>query len=120
MQRWRTTLHLGSSSVKLLMTDEEGHDILRARLPRRSDHPRALLTLLEGLALWCGVPVTAVVSAADSARRSCDSGLFGGQVWPAESALVHFDFVEAGKQHRLRGLGSFREVLRAHGHGGRR
>jgi hypothetical protein len=111
---WKTTMRVNHLEVKLLVTDEEGKECLRARLPHRPEHPRALLTLLEGLALWSGAPLTAAVSVAGSARTSCDSMLFGGVVWPAESALVHVQYVDTVQPRRLRGLGSFREVLRAH------
>jgi hypothetical protein len=117
MSTWSTTLRV-TDTVKLLITDEEGNDLLRARLPRRCYHPRALLTLLEGLALWGGTPLTAVISVDDSAGRS-DADLFGGQLWPAESALVRFDFHRSCQQLRLRGLGDFRDVLVIHPRGGR-
>ncbi len=115
MGTWSVTLRL-STQVKLLITDEDGNDVLRARLPRRCDHPRALLTLLEGLALWKGAPLAAVISADDSVGRS-DADLFGGRLWPAESALVRFDFHHNCRQLRLRGLGDFRDVLAIHPRG---
>jgi len=120
MARWTTTIHLSHNAVKTLVTDEEGSDVLRARLPRRCDHPRALLTLLEGMALWSGSPLTAVISAPRSAYAAYDPLLFGGDLCPVDSALVRLDFLELGsRQFRLRGLGNFRDVLLAH-HRGRR
>lgn len=117
MSTWATTVQM-TDMVKLLITDEDGNDVLRARLPRRCAHPRALLTLLEGLALWSGSPLTAVISVDESDRRP-SSDLFGGGLWPAESALVRFDYHQRCRQLRLRGLGDFRDVLAIHPRGGR-
>jgi hypothetical protein len=63
MALWPTTLRIGSKELKLLVTSPQGDDVLKARLPVRPRHPRALLTLLEGVALWSGEPVLAVISA---------------------------------------------------------
>jgi hypothetical protein len=54
MSCWKTTVRVESREAKLLVTDEEGDEVMRARLPLHPDHPRALLTLLEALALWSG------------------------------------------------------------------
>lgn len=115
--RWKVTLCVSHREVKLLVTDEDGQEYLRARFPYHPEHPRALLTLLEGLALWSGAPLTAVISVTETVRLSCDSSLFGGVVWPADSALVHVEYLDTVRPRRLRGLGSFREVLRAHSAG---
>ena len=56
MALWPTTLRIGGKELKLLVTSPEGDDLLKARLPIRPPHPRALLTLLEGVALWSGEP----------------------------------------------------------------
>jgi hypothetical protein len=114
MSCWKTTVRVESREAKLLVTDEEGDEVMRARLPLHPDHPRALLTLLEALALWSGSPATAAISVAASARRSCDRDLFGGALWPADSALVRLHFVFPRRPRRLRGLGDFRKVLAVH------
>lgn len=113
MDRWKVTIRVTSRVLKVLVTDSLGEEMVRARLPLSPDHPRSLLTLLEGLALWNGAPVTAAISVADGVRHFCDRELFGGTLWPAESALVRLDFVRAGKVRRLRGVGSFRDVIAA-------
>lgn len=115
MDRWKVTIRITTRAVKVLVTDSLGEEMVRARLPLSPDHPRSLLTLLEGLALWNGAPVTAAISVADGVRPFCGRDLFGGTMWPGESALVRLDFVRAGKVRRLRGLGSFRDVIKAHG-----
>ncbi|MBC8423031.1 hypothetical protein H8E07_02810 [bacterium] len=111
MSTWRTTLRLAAGSLKVLVTDPAGEDLLKARLPIQPSHPRALLTLLEGAALWSGSPLYAAVSAAARPGSSLASGLFGAALWPTESALVRFDFVGPPRRRRsLRGLGDFREL----------
>jgi hypothetical protein len=91
---------------------ESGDEYLRARLPLRMEHPRALLTLLEGLALWSGTsPLSAAVSAAASARDSFACDLFGPDLWPVGSPLVRMLWVDPERRRRLRGMGNFREAL---------
>ena len=114
MSCWKTTIRVRCHETLLLVTDELGDEMLRARLPRRPDHPRALLTLLEGIALWSGSPVTVAISVAVSAQAICDRDLFGDALWPADSALVRLRFVEHRRRRRLRGLGDFRAVLALH------
>ena len=69
MALWPTTLRIGDKELKLLVTSPEGDDLLKARLPIQPPHPRALLTLLEGVALWSGEPLYAVISAGEPPRR---------------------------------------------------
>ena len=70
------------------MTSPTGHDLLKARLPVRSRHPRALLTLLEGVALCSGEPLYAVISAGKYREDWLGSEQWGEELWPDESALV--------------------------------
>jgi hypothetical protein len=113
METWKATVRVTSRTAKVLVTNWEG-DVLRARLPLPPPHPRALLTLLEGVALWSGAPLCVAISVAESVRSRCDEELLGGHIWPADSALVRIDFAEARRLRRLRGLGSFRDVLGVH------
>ena len=110
MTQWRSTLRVNPRHVKLLVTDTELGDLLKAQLPAKPPHPRALLTLLEGLALWSGHPMSAVISAADSATPGLDSALFGDEFWPGESPLVRFQLAVPGSRRRLAGLGDFRAM----------
>jgi len=52
MQDWKVVLRLSRTSALLLIASE-GNDLLKARFDTPPNHPRALLTLLEGLSLWC-------------------------------------------------------------------
>jgi hypothetical protein len=108
MTRWRSTLRVSPREVRLLVTDAMQGDVLKARLPGRPPHPRALLTLLEGLALWNGQTMCAVISAAGAAVPMPDSTLFGDELWPGESPLVRFEVAVPECRKRLPGLGDFR------------
>jgi hypothetical protein len=112
MALWPTTLRIGDPELKLLVTSPEGDDLLKARLPRQTRHPRALLTLLEGVALWSGEPLYAVISAGPHRDDWLGSETWGDDLWPAESALVHFDFALPRAHRPLRGVGDFRAVRR--------
>ncbi|MCR4302311.1 MAG: hypothetical protein NUV51_11925 [Sulfuricaulis sp.] len=91
----------------MVVMDRDGSDVLKARLTPRPQHPRALLTLLEGLSLWSGEILPVVVSAEDPYQ----GGLFGDELWPAESQLVRFRIASpARRKVRLDGLGDFRAV----------
>ena len=111
MHRWDARLRLDREGARLLVTDSLGHDRLKARLPLRPEHPRALLTLLEGVALYSGERIVAALSADDAAARSFASGVRGDEFMPIDSALVRWTFVELSRSgRRLRGLGDFRDL----------
>ena len=61
MRTWHCTLHVTKHEAKLLLTSPEQGDLLKARLDPRPCHPRALLTMLEGLSLWNGHPLCVVL-----------------------------------------------------------
>jgi hypothetical protein len=113
MSRWSTALRIGDKELKLLVTDPEGNDLLKARLPVLPPHRRALLTLLEGVALWSGEPLCAAISA--GARRDdwIIAEEWGDEFWPPESPLVHFDYAISPRTcRRLVGLGDFHGLRR--------
>ena len=111
---WTTTLRTSTHAVTILVTAEDAGDLLKARLPATPKHPRALLTFLEGLALWRGEPLRAVISAASTSPSWIGSGLFGDELWPGESPLVRFTVGNPGyRKARLRGLGDFRPLRSA-------
>jgi hypothetical protein len=112
MALWPTTLRIGGKDLKLLVRSPDGDDLLKARLPVRPPHPRALLTLLEGVALWSGEPVLAVISAGAHREEWLASDAWGDELWPTERQLVHFDYATPPCRARrtLAGLGDFRDV----------
>ena len=114
MRPWQGSVRVTTREVKILVLDPQRGDLLKARLPPGAQHPRALLTLLEGIALWRGQPLRVVLTAASADDgRPCwsGSGLFGDELWPAESQLVRYEV--GGRAHRPRrlvGLGDFRAL----------
>ena len=109
---WKVLLEITPTAVRLLVTSQRG-DIVKAQLPVYSDHCRALTLMLEGLALWCGSPLSVVIFAQHPVDLSFGMGPFGGD-WPEDSALVHFEFVGADKAAgaRIAGVGDFRMLRR--------
>jgi hypothetical protein len=111
MHPFRCTLRVTQHDLKLLVTCPEQGDVLKARLDSRPCHPRALLTLLEGLSLWGGHPLCVALRVAAPCRPWPDSTLFGDELWPAESPLVRFEVVHRDRrQLRLPGVGDFRAL----------
>lgn len=96
--------------AKLLIEGPEG-DALKARFPI-PNHPRALLTLLEGAALWTGSPLCTAISVDRRLDPMSAAALFGGE-WPVESALVRFVYAAPRAKPRrghIAGVGDFRQL----------
>jgi hypothetical protein len=114
MRPWKGSVRATSREVRVLVVDQEQGDLLKARLPLGAQHPRALLTLLEGLALWRGQPLRVALSATSAGDgRPCwsGSGLFGDELWPGESQLVRYEVgARVSRRGRLVGLGDFRSL----------
>jgi len=92
MASWQVFLEPLPRGVRILITDN-GDDRLKALLPDYPVHPRALLTMLEGLALWTEEPLRVVISAERPCSHSLGLGHFAAPPhWPAESDLVRFEF----------------------------
>ena len=112
---WRSTLRVTREETRLLVTHPQG-DLLKARFDTTPSHPRALLTLLEGLSLWSGEPLCVALSVDENCHGLPESRLFGNELWPAESQLVRFDIAHHDRPRRsLRGLGDFRAMRRPGG-----
>jgi hypothetical protein len=92
------------------VTSAEG-DLLKARLPSHVGHPRALVTLLEGLALWEGAPQV-VAAHVDEEGQGCYERIFyGNRPVEPDNVLVTFDVQHgATRGRRLRGMGDFRQL----------
>ena len=112
MQRWSSGLEVRRGRVQVLVKDRGQGDVLKASLPLRSHHPRALLTLLEGLALYQGGRLDAVIVAEPNCPSWHESGLFGDELWPAASPLVRFEVVAHGRREQIGGVGDFRALRR--------
>lgn len=99
--------------TRVLATAGSTETILKARLSATAQHPRAVPTLLEALALWQGAPVRAAVVAdgkdGSSATRLCLDGLADFGAPP----LYTLEFVHGRRRrHRddLDGLGRFHDM----------
>lgn len=106
---WTSKLKMTTRELPLLVNSRECGDVVKARLPSRPHHPRALLTMLQGLALWSGSPMWPVISADNSVQIGCAWALFGDELWPAESQFVRFEPGVPDSRKRLRG-GDFRAL----------
>lgn len=114
---WKVTVHPRTWITMLLVTDPHRDEILKASLPTPPCHPRALLTLLEGLALWSGSPLEAAICVGPSSGTLPDAGFFGAPYPTEGSALVRLELVDDEVRHprRLTGVGDFRQLRLLHG-----
>ena len=112
IRSWTGSLRVNARETSLLLWDEEQGDLMKARLPMPPRHPRALLTMLEGVALWRGQPLRVALSVVDGSMEWLGSGLFGDELWPGESQLVSFAVAARGSRKCLSGLGDFRAQRR--------
>lgn len=111
MHTYRVMVEPRERSMKLLMTDREGNELLRAVLPAFPRHPRALLTLLEGLALWVDGRIDAAISVGPRADARSVEALYTGGLAPLDTALVRFTLVGPARRRRtIRGVGDFRQL----------
>lgn len=102
----------GGMATRLIAMD--GPDtLLKARLLRTPSHPRALQWLLEGVALWQGHPVRAVLSAEPSAS-ACGAHLYTDWFPDFGGPLYTIEWAPAERPRRARdglsGLGDFRDL----------
>jgi hypothetical protein len=110
MSPWTVVLRCTTSSAKILVT-EQGDDVLKARLSPHPGHPRALVTLMEGLSLWRGTPLCVAVCAEDDAQDCFERVFYGDGFVGPESPLVYFEHRHRNEHpHRLRGVGDFRQL----------
>lgn len=100
--------------TRVLVQDGPRQILLKARLPNLPAHPRALPTLCEAVALWCGRPVHAAVGVGGPQTSSgwtpwLDAIDLVTRTPLCEIQLVHH--ARAPRQHdQINGLGDFRDV----------
>lgn len=111
------TIEITPKVVRLLVTEPSG-DVLKAEFRAYPGHNRALMSVLEGLALWSGHPLCVAIVAEQPVSHSLGLGSFGGDDWPESNALVDFAFIETDdsehpdKRRGIRGVGDFRKLRR--------
>lgn len=113
MRSLRVAIHSATRETRILATTGPMEPLLKARLSATTRHPRALLTLLEALALWAGTAVRAAVVVDDLdfscvscvTRLSLDALADGGH----GGRLYAVEFVRPPRD-RLAGVGDFRDL----------
>lgn len=74
MYPWTARLEWRAQQLRIVLTDARGHRLMWARLPRRPVQRHGLATLLTGLALYGGCPLSAVIAADGGAAPTPDVG----------------------------------------------
>lgn len=110
MGTYKVALRCHPQSLQLLVTDD-GDDVLKARLSPSPAHPRALMTVLEGLALWQGAQLCVAASVDEGARDCFEQVFYADGLLEPQSPLVYIEHrLDNPRPHRLRGLGDFRQL----------
>ena len=103
LHAWTATLQIGHDTLKVSVRNPDGEGVLRAEFSDHPAHPNALLTLLQGVALWNGTPLCAAIFVEHVVSPSLGLGGWDNpELWPTESALVSLRFVDC--RHRPRRL----------------
>ena len=107
-------IHPSRSETRILATAGPHETLLKARLGRDPQHPRALPALLEALAMWQGAQVRAALAVDDA-----DSG-YATSLWREwfavfdRAPLYSLEVVDAHRRRRVRdgltGLGAYRDL----------
>lgn len=108
-------LDVSSRNPRILVTDAGRGPILKAQMPSYPKHPRALTTLLEGLAMWENCPVRAALVVGEqggygtSLFPECVADPWGTPLYSIDvvaslSQLQHED------QDRITGMGDFDDL----------
>ena len=96
--------------LQMVGTGWDGETLLKARLASQPAHPRALLTVLEGLALWTGRRLPAALAVDGSSTSSIEALLPDGLCW--DSPLVEIHLLDRQRRRcRLDGVGDLRQAL---------
>jgi len=103
-------------ATRVLVTDGSGLSLLKARLPHSPRHPRALATLCEALALWCGRPLRAALAVDGPGAFCATPGWLETFDQLTDSALFEIAFVAnpvtPGEYDEHDGLGDFEDLRR--------
>jgi len=102
--------------TRLMLTQAQAGTALRARLPTRPSHPRALLLLLEAIAAWYGQPLCAVLDA-DASDVQRHPERWAHLLGDLDGESVHVEWVghaaEPPRRDRFLGaVGDFRSARR--------
>lgn len=111
---WKAIIRTTADNVEVLVMDQGGEDVLKARLPQRPVDVQSLPRLLEGVALWERTPLCAAISVDADAPVHPVEAIFGaGSPWPPETELVHYRLLRTARRgRRIRGPGNCRALYR--------
>lgn len=105
-------IDLSCRNPRILVTDAGREPILKARMLSRPNHPRAMTTLLEGLAKWENRPVRAalVVGERDGYASSlfpeCVADPWGTPLYSIE-VVASLSQIQQRRRDRIEGMGKF-------------
>jgi hypothetical protein len=93
-------IHPSSTTTRLLLTlnEDRNEDLVRATLPPPL-HPRAAHTMLTGLSLWLGQPLSVVLDAGEAAS-SFALNLYDDFGFGAVTPHYQVEIVEPGRRRR--------------------
>jgi len=102
------------ATTRILACDGPDRTLLKAKLPDAPRHPRALATLCEAVALWCGRPVRAAFVADGPGLLNEHSRWSATVEQLSESALFRVEFVPRARRRadadHIDGMGDYRDV----------
>lgn len=105
----------GPKGTRVIAMQGAAETLLKACLSCNPAHPRALPTLLEGIALWQGMPVRAALVVGDK-QTGYDLTLYR-EAWAdfGNTPLYTLDWVPGGgrrprRNRDLSGMGDFRDL----------
>ena len=109
----------GPKITRILIQEPQG-TLLKARLPDPPEHPRALETLAEGIALWCRRPLYVALGVADEDALCVSPGWHETVDVLTRTPLVTIEPVIGAPRPPWRtedrgNLGDFREVRQLRG-----
>ena len=104
----------GASDTRVMVMDGAGATLLKARLPQAPRHPRAIATLCEAVALWCGRPVRAALAVEGRAGWCASTHWLEALDEVTRTPLYEISFTHSARPPRdergVEGLGDFRDV----------
>ena len=109
----------GPRVTRILIQEPQG-TVLKARLPDPPEHPRALETLAEGIALWYGRPLYCALGVADEDALCVSPGWHATIEVVTRTPLVTIEPTIGGPRRPWRvpdrgALGDFRDVRQLRG-----
>lgn len=102
-----------ATSTRVLAMDGPHDTILKARLSRSPQHPRAMATLLEAIALWQGRQIRAALCVDD--KDGFDSPLYREAFPDVGGPLYSLDWIRGPARarrdrHDIAGMGKFADL----------